>query len=342
VIRYALIALPGPGDAAIRMTESEGCPPSLLVAASRDDFRTSTIPRTSARDLELARVFREAGIEAVFVVGWEERIEPMAYEGCRYGGWNIHPSLLPAYRGHNPYFHVIRNGAVETGVTVHGLTSELDAGPILLQKRVAVRSSETLGSLWARLGQLGAETLVEALGIIDRGGYVLHAQPAGAFPVAPKVQPSDLVIESSMSVDETLRLVRAANPFYGAVFEWKRRGRGGDRGDHEGPGARMVKVFEAAPLRHGIAPPPETAAGSATSCRSRDDLTSMPPDAGRLGVLASAASESTSAAQIVDETCDATGPVIRLSDGYVVATVLEIEGIGIVSGRTAISWLKEE
>jgi methionyl-tRNA formyltransferase len=289
VLSYALFALPGPGDAVIRTTQAAGCPPALLVVAAPDDFSASPLPRVVARETDIPRALNDSGIEAIVVAGWEERIPEHVYAACRHGGWNIHPSLLPAYRGHNPYFRVIRDGLTETGVTIHALSPRLDAGPILLQKRISLQPDETLGSLWAKLAQLGADALLEALPRIGSNDCVLEAQPAGDFPMARKVQPDDLLIRSSMTVKEALRLVRAANPFYGAFFAWR---------------GRMLKVFEAEAL---------------PSLEATDSLREKLP---------------ANAARSDD------GPVIELVDGRIVATVLDLEGVGIVSGRRALAGLR--
>lgn len=266
MIRYALFALPGPGDFVIRMTSEAACPPSLVVVSSPQDFDSLSIPRVDGTDQRLPDLLREAGIEAVIVTGWEKRIEPSIYSWCARGAWNVHPSLLPLYRGHNPYFYAIRDGVSETGVTVHALTPELDAGPILLQKRYAIKTNETLGSLWASLGALAGTAVIETLSLLERGDVSLTPQPSGLFPPAPKVQPNDLVIRPTHSIEEALRLTRAANPFYG-VFVTQ--------------AGRTIKILEAA---------------------------------------------------VTDSFCDTRGPVISLCDGAIVATVIEIEGVGIVSG----------
>jgi methionyl-tRNA formyltransferase len=169
-------------------------------------------------------------IEMIMVVGWEERIPLSVYRSLRHGGWNVHPSLLPAYRGHNPFFHVLKNRENRTGITVHRLTDELDAGPILLQRSIAIPAEETLGALWRRLNRLGAEAAVEALRMINRGETRTMEQPEGEHPRAPRVAPRDLLLDATRTVEEALALVRAANPFYGAA--WTVAG-------------ETVKVFEA-------------------------------------------------------------------------------------------------
>src|ERR1035437_2760717 len=80
----------------------------------------------------------------------------------RLGTLNIHASLLPEYRGAAPIQAAIRDGAVETGVTIMQMVPALDAGPVILALRTPIEPDETAGELQLRLAELGAEALIEA------------------------------------------------------------------------------------------------------------------------------------------------------------------------------------
>lgn len=212
-MRFALFALPGPGDAVVEVAK-----PAVVVASQPNDFSACiTLDK-----------FRKDNIDAIIVAGWEKKIPPEIYSGLKYGAWNIHPSLLPKYRGHNPYFWTLRNGETETGVTIHQLTAELDAGPVLLQRKLAIAPHDTLGSLWHRLGRMGAEVFLEALPLIEASA---PATPQVGEPSrAPRVRTKDCLLHLDFTVENALNLVRACNPFYGAVAKLD---------------ARVVKIFEA-------------------------------------------------------------------------------------------------
>lgn len=87
----------------------------------------------------------------------------------RLGCINVHPSLLPRYRGPAPRFWVLANGEAETGVTVHYMDEKLDNGGIILQSKVAIRPEDTVHSLIARTRSLGATLVLQALEHIERG-----------------------------------------------------------------------------------------------------------------------------------------------------------------------------
>ncbi len=218
MIRYALMAVPGPGDAFLRRAAEREKPPAVIIRQYREDFPEAPCRCETIDDLDAWDPAAE-GIDALLVTGWEKRIAGRFRERFRLGGWNVHPSLLPDYRGHNPYFHVIREGREETGVTVHALTDEIDAGPILLQRSCPVRADETIGTLWAKLNELGAEAGLEALALLEGNLPALRPQPASAegCPRAPRVRSEDLVLGPGLTRVQALRLVRAANPFFGAT-----------------------------------------------------------------------------------------------------------------------------
>src|SRR5262245_4537655 len=84
---------------------------------------------------------------------------------ARLGGINVHASLLPKYRGAAPIAWAVYHGETETGVTIIRMSTALDAGDMLVQEAIPIRSDETAGELEARLGPLGARL---ALDVINR------------------------------------------------------------------------------------------------------------------------------------------------------------------------------
>lgn len=87
----------------------------------------------------------------------------------KYGAINVHSSLLPKYRGAAPIHRAIMDGEAETGVTIMYMAPELDAGDIILQKRVRIKPDEDSEALSVRLSELGAEALSEAVTALSDG-----------------------------------------------------------------------------------------------------------------------------------------------------------------------------
>ena len=139
----------------------------------------------------------------------------------KMGYINCHPSLLPMYRGANPYFHIINNGEKTTGVTLHFADENFDTGEIIAQKGFLVGEKETIGTLFNRSNFMIADMLVNVLNMFqDTGKINSKPQPEGEYKKAPKVQ-NEIKINLESGVVATERLIRAANPFYNAYLNFR-------------------------------------------------------------------------------------------------------------------------
>jgi methionyl-tRNA formyltransferase len=128
---------------------------------------------------------------------------------------NVHPSLLPRWRGAAPVERAIMAGDSETGVSIMRLTAGLDAGPVCLAAAEPIRSDDTYGSLAQRLEQLGAELLIRAL---DERPPFAEQDEAGVT-YAEKIGPQDRTLDLTRPADENERIVRALTPHIGARIE---------------------------------------------------------------------------------------------------------------------------
>ncbi|HWJ39595.1 MAG TPA: methionyl-tRNA formyltransferase, partial [Candidatus Limnocylindrales bacterium] len=130
----------------------------------------------------------------------------------KLGTLNIHASLLPALRGAGPIQGAIRQGLMETGVTVMRVVQELDAGPIILQADTPIFEYETYGELQVRLSELGALTLVEAMTLVSLGKATETPQDDSRATYAPKVTRESSRITWNDSAIEISRQIRALDP----------------------------------------------------------------------------------------------------------------------------------
>ena len=132
----------------------------------------------------------------------------------RYGGWNVHASLLPRWRGAAPIQRAIEAGDRETGVCLMQMAKGLDTGPVLLVQRIAIGDEETGGQLHDRLAALGAQTLSDGLGLLRAGlKPVAHAQPDVGVTYAHKFDKAEARLDWSRPAGELARKVRAFNPW---------------------------------------------------------------------------------------------------------------------------------
>lgn len=128
------------------------------------------------------------------------------------GVWNIHASLLPRYRGAAPIQWCVLNGEEYTGITVMKTDIGLDTGDILLVKRLKIGERETSGELAARLSSLGAEAIVEAMPLIERGAQDLLLQDSSQAFTVKKITREQAKLDFSRSAREIVNKVRGMNP----------------------------------------------------------------------------------------------------------------------------------
>jgi methionyl-tRNA formyltransferase len=125
---------------------------------------------------------------------------------------NVHPSLLPRWRGAAPVERAIMAGDERTGVSIMRLTAGLDSGPVCLTAEEPILADDTYGSLAPRLSKLGGELLVQAL----RERPPFAEQSSQGVTYAEKIGPEDRLLDPTRPAAELERLVRALHPHIGA------------------------------------------------------------------------------------------------------------------------------
>ncbi len=129
-------------------------------------------------------------------------------------GWlNVHPSLLPKYRGPSPIRSAILNGDTETGVSIMRLVLEMDAGDVLLQRRVTIDENESAVELAKRLGMLGADLMLKSLRMVDEGTAEFTPQDPDKVVECRMFEKADGRIRWAADAHAIHNLVRAAQPW---------------------------------------------------------------------------------------------------------------------------------
>ncbi len=131
----------------------------------------------------------------------------------KYGCVNIHASLLPKYRGAAPIQQSIIDGEKETGVTIMQMAAGMDTGDILIQKTIPIDENETGGGLFDKLSVLGAELIVEALPMIERGELTPVPQDEDKATKCGKLSKDMGKIDFDKSAEAIRNLVRGLNPW---------------------------------------------------------------------------------------------------------------------------------
>jgi methionyl-tRNA formyltransferase len=141
----------------------------------------------------------------------------------RYGCLNVHPSLLPRYRGASPIQAALLNGDDETGVTIIKLIGRMDAGPILAQERTPIGAGEDALALEPRLAELGAQLLVETLGPWVAGELVAQEQDEAQATYCQRLTPSNAELDWQRPARQLANLVRAFRGRTDAYSSWRGR-----------------------------------------------------------------------------------------------------------------------
>jgi methionyl-tRNA formyltransferase len=132
---------------------------------------------------------------------------------------NVHPSLIPRWRGAAPIERTLMAGDERSGVTIMRVTEELDAGPVALQEEIAVQADDDYGSLSARLAELGGELLVRSLDRLAEGSLEFTEQDDELATYAEKIRPEERRLDPARPAVELERRVRALNPQVGTHLE---------------------------------------------------------------------------------------------------------------------------
>jgi methionyl-tRNA formyltransferase len=185
----------------------------------------------SLKDPATLKELRAIGAEAMVVAAYglilPDAILSMPARGCI----NIHPSLLPRWRGAAPIQRAVLAGDRETGITIMQMDAGLDTGAILLQEKIALNDDDTAQTLHDKLAQLGARCVVRAL----EENPAPRAQDDTAATYASKITRSETMIDWARSADDICRQIRAFDPAPGAVTTLD---------------DVMLKIWRAQPLAH--------------------------------------------------------------------------------------------
>lgn len=154
--------------------------------------------------------------DALIVAAYGQILRPDTLYAARHGAWNVHASLLPAYRGAAPIERAIMAGEHTSGVTIIRMDEGLDTGPMALQRAAEIPPDMTGGELTERLARLGTKAIVESMSLLEQGSLTLTEQDSLKATYAAKLSVEDRAIRWGTDVREVHDLVRALAPHIGA------------------------------------------------------------------------------------------------------------------------------
>jgi methionyl-tRNA formyltransferase len=171
----------------------------------------------SVRKENVAEAVRATGADACVVAAFGQILPDDVLAATRLGCLNIHPSLLPAYRGAAPIQRCLLEGNDYTGVTIMKLVRELDAGPIVAQQRVDILPDDDARSLGQMCAVLGGDMLARVLDEAEATGQIeVVEQDHDQATYAPPIKKEEGLIHWNRKANEIMFQLRALTPWPGA------------------------------------------------------------------------------------------------------------------------------
>ena len=232
-MRIVFFAITQFGTSGLQKLIDRGTPPIALVVApffAQDIMNMKRIAQeqhipvfapSDVNDPDFIAIIKTLQPDFLLTYTFDKKLGPELLRLAPHA-FNMHPSLLPDYRGNNPYFWTLANGETETGVTFHILTEQFDLGDIILQERMPLHASDACGLVVHRQETVATSLLDQLLSMIESGvSLPLTPQPEGHFKKAPKPSMQDHFIHWDWDGTKILNRIRAVNPFSGAYTQYK-------------------------------------------------------------------------------------------------------------------------
>ena len=180
------------------------------------NFNIQFFPYSDLKDGKFLKAVKKLNADIGVVCSFNKKLPKEFLSTTKDGFLNCHPSLLPYYRGGNPYSAVINNLEKSTGVTIHFMNEDFDSGDIVLQIKVDIEQNETMGTLFNRLNYVCADALEMVLDKYEETSELpRQSQPEGDFVKAPNFKPNsyETFIDWNDKGNNIEAKVRSLNPF---------------------------------------------------------------------------------------------------------------------------------
>jgi methionyl-tRNA formyltransferase len=173
------------------------------------------------RAIEFVQTVRDLAPDALVVAAFGQIIPQRMLDMPRFGGINVHGSLLPRWRGAAPMQYALMAGDAKTGVTTMQMDAGLDTGDILLQAALPLTDDDDLGKLEMKLSEIGAALLLETLARLEQGDCPRIPQDEAAVTQSPSLPPDIGALDWRRPARELHNLVRGVTPRPGAYGYWQ-------------------------------------------------------------------------------------------------------------------------
>jgi methionyl-tRNA formyltransferase len=185
-------------------------PPPVKVIAGA--LNLTVLQPEKVRHPEFLETFRKLAPDLVIVAAFGQILPTEIIRGPKMGCINIHPSLLPKYRGAAPINRALMAGDEKTGVTIMQMDEGVDSGAILLQEETPIGPEENFGELHDRLALMGADLLCMTLAMLLSGTLLLRPQDHSLATAAPRISREEGRIDWKRDCRQIVSLIRGLSP----------------------------------------------------------------------------------------------------------------------------------
>ena len=194
----------------------------------------SVVPPVSLKEPETVAELRSFQPDVIVVAAFGQILPKSVLAIPRYGCLNIHPSLLPRFRGASPVAAAILAGDEFTGVSIMLMEEGLDTGPLLARAQIPISGIDTTGTITAKLSRIGSQLLLEVLPRWLKGELTPRPQDEALASYCHPISKEAGEIDWELAAASIWRQVRAYSPWPGGYTRWQ---------------GKRLKIIEAAPLR---------------------------------------------------------------------------------------------
>lgn len=196
--------------------------PTLVKAAARA-LQLPVGDPASARDPRLIEQIRATHPDLLVVMAYGGILPTALLAVPSRGALNVHPSLLPKYRGAAPIPWAILNGDADTGISLFLMDAQVDHGPIVRQEQIPIAPDETAATLTERVSRLAPAVLLAGLEALAEGRATATPQDETRATLAPRLTKADGWVDWALPAEAIARRVRALDPWPGTMTSWQGR-----------------------------------------------------------------------------------------------------------------------
>lgn len=181
------------------------------------------INANSVNSAEFKKEILKLNVDIILVGTWGEKIKKNIINLPKLATINVHPSILPKYRGPNPYLQAIKHMEANSGITFHLMDENFDTGAILLQKKVEIAPQDTGKELREKIVRLSRSAVTELMNELNSEIIIPIAQDEKHASYFSQISEEEIMLDFSKPAKEICAHIKAFHPWYKCYFVYKNR-----------------------------------------------------------------------------------------------------------------------